>query len=344
MKVLTKVVIDLKTSEVIEEEGFEYNGQVAHCGSGGGGGAGRVDYPDYMKNIQEDWMHGSGTDLDSGKNITASLNTAVGNSPYSGRTAFDPDTRISDMEAALSDLGTAYSNFKDSVDGLSSKISSFESSTALSDAETKIDNFENYVENLSTTDKVETELSQFNAGMRDINAVMSSGFTVGKQIVASSLIETKTQAKSENVKRYTQLGGMYTDKNGKALDGYMQQASIYGNLFEARHKYSHLTIEQSRIAIVAKVEEEEVQRQIDLKDAKWDLRVFQDASNVMASISGGTMAREEEDNKAARTVASTGTGAVAGAMAGAEIGTSGGGYWGAAIGAVVGFAYGMLSG
>jgi len=42
MKVYTKLVIDMTTDEILEEESFEYNGPVAQCGSSGGGGGGSV--------------------------------------------------------------------------------------------------------------------------------------------------------------------------------------------------------------------------------------------------------------------------------------------------------------
>ena len=40
MKIYTKLVIDMTTDEILEQESFEYNGPVAHCGSSGGGGGG----------------------------------------------------------------------------------------------------------------------------------------------------------------------------------------------------------------------------------------------------------------------------------------------------------------
>jgi hypothetical protein len=39
MKIYTKLVIDMTTDQILEEESFEYNGPVAQCGSGGGGGS-----------------------------------------------------------------------------------------------------------------------------------------------------------------------------------------------------------------------------------------------------------------------------------------------------------------
>ena len=40
MKIYTKLVIDMTTDKILEEESFEYSGPVAQCGSSGGGGGG----------------------------------------------------------------------------------------------------------------------------------------------------------------------------------------------------------------------------------------------------------------------------------------------------------------
>lgn len=50
MKIYTKVVIDLETLSVIEEEGFEYDGEVAECKGGGGGST--VNSVDYKYNAR----------------------------------------------------------------------------------------------------------------------------------------------------------------------------------------------------------------------------------------------------------------------------------------------------
>ena len=39
MKIYTKLVIDMTTDQILEEESFEYNGPVAQCGGSGGGGS-----------------------------------------------------------------------------------------------------------------------------------------------------------------------------------------------------------------------------------------------------------------------------------------------------------------
>jgi hypothetical protein len=42
MKIYTKLVIDMTTDEILEEESFEYSGPVAQCGGSGGGGGSSV--------------------------------------------------------------------------------------------------------------------------------------------------------------------------------------------------------------------------------------------------------------------------------------------------------------
>jgi len=37
MKIYNKIVLDIETFEILEEDSFEYNGPVAWCGGGGGG-------------------------------------------------------------------------------------------------------------------------------------------------------------------------------------------------------------------------------------------------------------------------------------------------------------------
>ncbi len=50
MKIYTKLVIDMITDEILEQESFEYTGPVAQCGSSGGGGGG--SQPANTTNVQ----------------------------------------------------------------------------------------------------------------------------------------------------------------------------------------------------------------------------------------------------------------------------------------------------
>ncbi len=314
MKVITRTVIDMETLEVLEEEGYFYSGDVALCkgGGGGGSGSGRVDYPDYMKSIQSQWLRGTDHDtgpssyLDDGNDITALMNAAINSNPYDGLSAYDPSDEISEMESALT-------NF-DGID------------LSTTDSISELDNLETYVDSLSTTDKVEDELSQFNAGMRDINAVVSSGFTVGQQIVASSMIETKARLKS--------------DIRSKKSDVHLQENKLK---LSKGQQLMQTKIEANRMMIVTKSEQTNTDRKIDTRVAEWPLEIFQYGANSLASISGGTIQKKgEEPSEVQSALGGALSGAAMGAATGAMSGTPFGMAAGAAIGGAVGIGSSLL--
>lgn len=99
MKIYNKVVIDMSSEMVIEEDSFEYNGDLALCGGPGAGGGGSVSVePLYLTDYREMM---DGTDTDS---LTTSLvgviNTAVasGGNPYDGEAAYDPNAELDEMQ------------------------------------------------------------------------------------------------------------------------------------------------------------------------------------------------------------------------------------------------------
>jgi hypothetical protein len=133
--------------------------------------------------------------------------------------------------------------------------------------------------------------------MRDINAVNSSAFVIGRQIVASGLIEAKLQAEQS---------------------------------------LANLTVEMNRVAIVAKSEQVNTDRKIDEQDALWDLEVFQIGGNVLAGIGGGTIQKKgEQPSQIQSAIGGALSGAAAGAAIGSAVpgvGTAIGAGVGAALG------------
>ena len=53
MKIYTKLVIDMTTDEILEQESFEYNGPVAQCGGGNGGGGSQPANTTNVQTIRE---------------------------------------------------------------------------------------------------------------------------------------------------------------------------------------------------------------------------------------------------------------------------------------------------
>src|SRR3972149_3181734 len=87
-------------------------------GSGGGGGSGRVDYPDYMKTIHNDWLNQTGTDTIEAS-ITEVMNAAIGASPYTSATAYDPTTPLADAWTAVCAFNTLADGLSHETDWLS---------------------------------------------------------------------------------------------------------------------------------------------------------------------------------------------------------------------------------
>ncbi len=259
-------------------------------GSGGGSSSGAVDYPEYIKDIQANWLADtdpsstSPVTIDTGYDVTSLLNTGFGNNPWTGASAFDPSTYTAALLAAP---GT------------------FETSS-----DTDIAELEDYLDSLDTTDQIESELAAFDVGMRNVNAVHSSSYVIARDIIASNLIKEKLQLRQV-------ITQFKLEKNNKVMT---------------------MTMEANRLSLIAFKEETDVNNDIDHDEAIWNFEIYQLASNVVASIAGGTTSKGIKGPSKAQSAIG---GALSGAAAGAMIGGSVGGPYGAAIGAAGGAALGI---
>lgn len=314
MKVYNRVVLDISSGKVLEEDSFEYQGPVCEAkGGGGGGSSGKVDFPDYMKAVHGDWLNrGGAVVLSVGESITELIQAGIQNSPYSGETAYDPDT---DISAFLSALVEFDSEVDDLVTSWVSTLATArdESSTVVTDSTTA------HADLLD--DRLTTEvLPRFQAGMRDINAVISSTFVIGQAVLEAF----NTREVAEFSAR------LRLQKESDGLELLKLKVGF-------RESVAKLTLEARRIKVVMKKEELEEQLSMDEKEYKWPTELYQYGSNVMSSISGSAVSVPEKAPKG-----SVLGGALSGAASGAMIGASFGPY-GALIGAGVGAVAGGLS-
>jgi len=126
-------------------------------------------------------------------------------------------------------------------------------------------------------------------------------------------------------------------KMGEIAQGVQTMSSMLTNKLEYNRVLAALIMEQKRMKIVAKDEEEKRNTELAALDAKWDLETFQYANNVMASIAGGTSGRGVD----ARSPLSNALGgALSGAASGAVVGSAVPGI-GTAVGAGVGALLGL---
>ncbi|MCK5017902.1 MAG: hypothetical protein KAS32_12645 [Candidatus Peribacteraceae bacterium] len=323
MKVYNKLVIDLSTMKVVEEQSFDYIGDVTLCKGGSGGStSGAVEYPQYMKDIHGDWLdRGGAVSVPTGESVQELMAVAIGGSPYSGETAYDPDSDIAVYIAAIDDFSTLTDALDETTDWLS----------IVSAAIIKVD--DDIIDNTSLAaaatahgdildDRLTTDvLPRYEAGMRDINAVISSSFTIGKSILEA--FNTREVADFDAKNRMTAYG----QRNTMIIQSAEQQLNLLNWKLNYSQSAAHMVTEGYRIKAVLLKEEIDEQLDIDMKDGRWDLETYQYGSNVLSAIAGSAVS----------TGTTPGKGSVlGGVLSGAAAGASVGGPVGAGIGAAIG--------
>lgn len=280
-------------------------------GSGGGGGSsGEVGYPAYMETWHGMALDDSGADTLS-LSITDVMDSALGNSPWTGQVAYAPDADITSLLAAPNVLQTLVTLLSSGTT-LDTLISEVLDHTRIDDSVTE------YAADLDARLIAEV-LPRFEAGMRDINAVVSSAFVIGRALI------------EENQDR--QVAKYSADLHMKAFSD--DAIKVIGLKLEYQKAVSQMLAEAYRIKIVAKKEETDTNIKLDEEDALWDLEVFQYGANLLASIGGAVVKPSTEQSSTAQSM-------IGGALSGAAAGAMVGGPWGAGIGAALGAASSLL--
>lgn len=214
-------------------------------GSSGGGSSGAVDYPTYMKESHAQLLYGAGesdhAQMDIVTPMDDAVNNAISGNPFIDLSPYNPGPHISEMANAVDDLDV-------------------------------------FINSMESTNEIENNLAKFDGGMRDINAVNSSAFVIGRQIIGSTIIVQKLQAKQ---------------------------------------RLAELSIEARRIMIVANKEFTEIDNEYQVKYSKWPLEVLQHGGNIMASIAGtATTSKGDEPSTAQSAIGGALSGAAMGAATG----------------------------
>jgi len=323
MKIYTKVVIDMATLEEVESESFEYSGPIVECkgggSGGGGGGSGRVSYPTYMETIHSTWL----TDVDG------YMDSAIGNSPYTTAVAYDPDDDLDAMDAAI----TAFNTVVDAISVATDYASYSDAVVAQVD------------DNVITTTLIDTAIAahadvidadyddmvtKFQSGMRDIGAAMTSSFVIGQADIYAKKERTLTEFSG---KLYVE---MERQRNEMVNHGVELVFKSHLQRVDFEKAVATLTADANRIRIVAKGEEARENYEYDEMDARWDLEMTTYGAAMLASIGGGTPARDTGKMSKTQSVLS-------GALSGASMGAMTGNPWAVGIGAAAGAIGGLLS-
>lgn len=292
-------------------------------GSGGGGGSsGKVDFPTYQKDIHKQLFFGVNNVITAESGIMEALNHVLGNSPFADYTPietepmfFGPGYDGSHFPAlwdmfgkfmAGLDIEVLWSQvYNETIDG--PELSSIVAAHAAD----------------SSYDLLVEAYPRFHAGMRDINAVQSSAFAIGRSIIENSRHRDITKF-AANIR--TNAFQMAQARWGTHLDWNKTVIAAYQDMF--------------RLFFQAKMDTESVNRDFKGKDIMWDLRAFEYPRSMIGALQGGALAGGgQETSQVVKSISGTAGGAATGAVIGSYVATSSsGGPWGAVIGGVVGLA------
>jgi hypothetical protein len=290
---------------------------------GGGGGTGQVSYPSYMETMHSAWL----TDLDG--LITSAV---AATSPYVTATQYDPDTDLAAVATALSSFSAVVTAY----DPLSSWSTNFDSiMTSLDENDSTInvtDQVDAHAEILDS-DLNTRVLPTFRRTMQNLGASMSSAFVIGEAMIISDRDRQLNKFQAELELKNVDLN---LNKNKILVLAVEQLMTHMDSRIEFYKSLLHYTSEVKRIKIVAKNEETTANLEYDVKDATWDLGLFQQGANMLAAIGGGTTQQNVPEPSRAQS-------AIGGAMAGAAMGTAVSPGVGTAVGAGVGFIAGLLT-
>lgn len=300
--------------------------------AGGGSSSGRIDFPDHMKVVHQDWLDQTGTDTIE-SSMVDSMNDALGGSPYTSMTAYDPSTPLTAMDTAVG----AFNTRVDALDPDGDWETMVDSVVAKADAAVFDDTYVNAdiaafraeLEDQLTN----TVLPRFQAGLRDVNAVMSSAFVIGESIIEGMLTNDVTKYGTD---LRLKLNIQRNDFIVKGVESVLR--NLYA-IAELEKNVAHYTIESQRMRVAALKEKKDTENSILVKNGRWDLETYQYGANLLAAIGGGTVVPSSADGPS--SLQSAIGGALSGAAVGAAVGQGNG--WITGGGALLGGLLGGLS-
>lgn len=280
-----------------------------------------VTYPAYMETIHSTWLSA----------VSGLISTAVSNNPFTGLTGYNPSTDITAMEAAI----TAFQGI---VTALDAHVDYDTYNTA---AATQVDATYTPATYIAARiiahgTSLDTELDtkvfpKFEAGMRDIGAVMTSAFAIGRAIISMDRNDKVDKfAADMEFQADSKRSDLIQNATGEMIRMFLQKKE-FGRVIMA------IILDEKRMAIAANQDYKTETKALAADLGRWPLEAYKYGANMLAGIGGGTTGSVPVDgNKTARIIGSGLSGAAAGAMIGSAIAGDSGGGWGALLGGIGG--------
>lgn len=352
---------------------FDFGG--GGSSGGGGGGTGKVDFPDYMKQahkfLLDEIAVGNGQDSPAG-GVNLQIDNSVDNSPFATEAAYDPSSKLAQTQLKIDD----FVDFVEARDHKEDWTRMWRCAQALLETDDRLDFGDLFArakkaaacladpENVDRLTEAQEMVLRGNlarskarvaAGFGDINAAQTSAFVIAMALLESDfnndLAQFDAQARLEQERarnaaalELTKIASQQeTSKYGSALQAVQMMMSLLGENISSRNAVAQLQGEVNRVAIVAKKEQVDVDRQIAEQDALWNLTLYQYGANVLGAIGGGTAVYKSKASGDGQ--GSSLGGVIGGALAGVGLARAGdAGAGGQAAGGFLGGLAGFLGG
>lgn len=297
MKVYTKVVIDMTTLDILEEESYEYNGAVAQCGGGGGGQSSTQDIPEYQKAPHSYWINGGGSVPT--KTFPQMMNELIEHPPGEGLTFYDPTSSQTAITQALTNL-IVFEEYLQTVE----LVSDDHLQDVISVQADLLD---------SEADKT---LNRFMGELRSLNAVHTSSNTLGRALITRDTIRAKEKFIAEIT---------YNTK----MDLGFKILAMRSELARTRVQTE---VEANRVIYVMGKEYKDAVNTQAIQDRLIGPELYTKLGNLLAAAHGGTIMDKVGPTRTQSVLGGAATGAAVGTSVNAGWGTVIGGVVGAAAG------------
>ena len=296
-----------------------------------------VEYPDYMSQAHRWWIDGVVTDWDDADivdtgGMTKAIKDAIADNPFTGLTGYDPTTDVTSMTSAI----TAFDTLINAIEPDDDYIDFANAAKTQIDTMYPVDDTYISARAAAHANILDNELDtkvypRFEAGMRDINAVMTSAFAIGRAIIETD--------RNDKVDKF--ISDMEYQADTKRSDlisaATSEMIRLYLQKLEFERVIMAIGIDKARLAIAAQQDYKTEIKAIAADEGRWELECYKYGANLLAGIGGGTTPSVPVDgNKTARIIGTGLSGASAGAIIGSQIAGESGAGWGAMLGGIAG--------
>ena len=303
MRIHTKIVIDIKSGEVLNEEGFDYDGEVAQCSGGSSGGGGdtvtTIRYAEYVEDKHKAFLEA----------VAGYREDTTDESPFADYTDITTDVAFFGTGytiASFPSLYDMYGKFMAGLDIDSLHDQMFDDTVNASEVNDLV-----AAEGGLIDDDIDSNVTpKFQVGMRDINSVLSSSYVVGKALIADSRVKALEKFRSELKYRLIPVA---TDRWKTHLEWNKTTVMSYAEIM--------------KLYFSAKMDIENFNHVMAAKDSLWPFTVLDYERAALGALQGATKGTSSAESGSAVG------GAISGALTGAAMG---GMIAGASSGAVAG--------